>query len=384
MRIHMFLENCTYPKDVRVRREAEELTRAGHCVTIIAPRGPDEPRREIVEGVAVRRFFAPSGRGAAGYVLEYGFASMAFLLGFVSALRSRVDVVHIHNPPDIFFPLAWLARRLGRRCVYDHHDSAPELFAEKFGHVQRVDRLLRACRRRTVALADYVLTVNAGQRRALIDDAHADPEKVVIVRNFPPAAHLAASSSSRFPRGPALLGYVGELAEQDGVLELPDLLLRTQVPSGEVRLRIIGDGPARAGIVARAHQLGVEDRIEFTGWVCSDDVSKLLADVDICVDPAPDTPSNRLCTMVKIADYLAAGRPVVARDLPETRWQVRDAGYLVASDAPDVLARAVSQLLSDPGRYAQAAASARQRARQLVWERSAPSLLNVYDRLEVG
>jgi len=373
----MLVENCSYPKDVRVRREAETLAENGHEVTVVAPLGHGESRREDIAGVHVRRFRVPAARGRAGYVIEYSTAFWAFTLALAGSLKKGVDIVHLHNPPDCFFPLLCVAQNLGKVCIYDHHDSAPELYAEKFAASRMADRVLRQFRRLTVASADFVLTVNDTQMTILTAEAGADSCRTVVVRNYPPK-NLQIVRDSEPSRGRRELGFVGELAEQDGVLALPEILHTVIALGSDVTLRIIGDGPARSKLVDTARALGVHDKIELLGWVPSEQVVSMLAKVDVCVDPAPNTPSNRLCTMVKVGDYLAAGCPVVAYRLPETEWQLDGAGILVEEPGAAAFARAVVELLRDDARYVDAAAQAARRARELTWEASARILLDVY------
>src|SRR3954451_1678941 len=133
-RIVMLLENQPYPQDVRVRHEAESLVGAGHEVVVLAPRSAGQHRTEIVNGVTVRRFWLPQAAGTAGgYVREYLVAHAQLIPRGLLQLARGGSVVHLHNPPDTLFPVAVVARLVGRRSVFDLHDLAPELFEEKFG-----------------------------------------------------------------------------------------------------------------------------------------------------------------------------------------------------------------------------------------------------------
>src|SRR5438045_3601196 len=88
-RIAMLLENNAYPADVRVRREAESLVRAGHRVTVLAPRAPGQERIEEVHGVRVRRFRLPAAAGAGGklgFAAEYAAAALALHAGALREL----------------------------------------------------------------------------------------------------------------------------------------------------------------------------------------------------------------------------------------------------------------------------------------------------------
>jgi hypothetical protein len=130
LHILMLLENATYPGDPRVRSEAHALVGAGYRVSIIAPRGREQLSRETVDGVEVYRFLrTPPGEGLAGYAFEFGWAVLAMLWTSVGvARRSRFDIIHMHNPPDLLAFIALPYRLLGCRCIFDHHDLSPELY----------------------------------------------------------------------------------------------------------------------------------------------------------------------------------------------------------------------------------------------------------------
>lgn len=122
----MVLENCCYPLDSRVRNEAESLVEAGFVVEVLAPRQPDRPTREVVRGVRVTRLPLFDGQGELlGTALEYVSAGIVFSAVVLARLaHSRRAVLHVHNPPDFFFPLLLLARLRGWSTVFDHHDDA--------------------------------------------------------------------------------------------------------------------------------------------------------------------------------------------------------------------------------------------------------------------
>jgi glycosyltransferase involved in cell wall biosynthesis len=376
----MLVENQTYPEDVRVRNEAESLTRAGWAVTVCAPLRAGQPKRAVIDGVEVRRFKLPTEtEGITGYLREYGVAHVVMFIHAVVQLIRGADVVHLNNPPDTLFPIGLLARALGRKVVYDHHDLAPDLFESKFGH-SRVVALLKAAQRASFKTADRVIVTNESQR----DDAVAargSDEAVAVVRNGPRRASLAPAASP--PRGGVLddprLVFVGELASQDGVMDLVTLLRDPRL--AKATLTVVGDGPDRAPLQRALADAGIADRVHFTGWVKHTEVPGLIEAADICVDPAPANKLNHRSTMIKIGEYLAAGRPAVAYELLETRRTALDAAaYAPAGDA-EAFARLVADLAADPGRRELLGARARERALELVWERSEETLVGVYDGL---
>ncbi len=163
----MLLENNVYPQDVRVRSEAQSLVKAGHHVTVVAPRGDGQARRDRVGGVRVRRFTLPKTPATAlGYLIEYAIANARLYLAGAWQLIRGARVVHMHNPPDTLFGVAFLARALGRDVVFDHHDLGPELFEAKFGKGGIGARLMRLFERLSFRSATLVVAPTSRTRKS--------------------------------------------------------------------------------------------------------------------------------------------------------------------------------------------------------------------------
>jgi glycosyltransferase involved in cell wall biosynthesis len=380
----MLLENQTYPRDVRVRNEARALVRRGDDVTVIAPRGPGEPATEVVDGVSVWRYRLPfSSGGVAGFLAEYLIAHLQLFIRAGVALARGATVLHLHNPPDTLFPVALVARLLRRKVVFDNHDLSPELFRTKFGPSPALERVLGIAQGASFRVASAVLVTNASQREVALRQG-ARPESVTIVRNGPARATLTAH---RAPRPGVLhdplLVFVGELDSQDGVLSLASLLqsVREQPETEGARMLVVGDGARRRELEARVRTAGLQGVTHLTGRVDHARIPELLAAADVCVDPAPCSPLNHRSTMIKVAEYLAAGRPVVAYGLVETKRTAGEAAlYARCGDERD-FARHVGRLARDDELRRTLGLEGRRRARELVWEHSERRLIEVYGRL---
>ena len=130
VRALLLVENNGYPFDVRVRREAHALHKAGCRVSVICPKAKDQPWREILDGVHVYRYPAPpNASGVLSYAFEFGYSTFAMLcVSLWVALRQGVDVVHAANPPDTLFVVGLVLKCFGARFVFDHHDLSPETY----------------------------------------------------------------------------------------------------------------------------------------------------------------------------------------------------------------------------------------------------------------
>ena len=381
-RITMLLENNPYPQDPRVRPEAESLVAAGHSVEVIAPRAKGQPALERIGGVSVRRFRSidGAGRGIVAMLAEFVVAMLAL---HAAALRSLVrgsTVLHIHNPPDTLFAAGGLFRIARRRVVFDHHDLGPELVDVKLG-VSPLVWLARVTEWLTFAVATHVLAANDSHAEIAQARGGKARSEVTIVRNGPPASWTGLPPRMREGKlAPVRLAYVGAVAEQDGLDRIADILacLRDRTPSVAAVLTVIGDGSGRKAFEAALHRNGVADRVTITGWVARERVPLLLQDADVCIDPAPRSPLNERSTMIKVAEYLAMGKPVVAYDLLETRRTVQDAALLVPDGEAAAFAERIAMLAYDPGLRQTLARRARARARELTWEKSEAALLAAY------
>lgn len=387
LRVTMLLENDLYPHDVRVRDEAQSLTRAGCRVHVIAPRGPGQARRERVEGVDVERFWLPmQHRGRVRDLLwEYVIAHIQLYARGLRAVVRGADVLHVHNPPDTLFGPALIGRFRRSRLVFDQHDLFPELFRDKFG-CRPALALVRAAQRASIRLAELVIVTNESQRDAVLE-AGALSENVAVVRN---ALHRSEVGPGAPLRPGALndpkLVYVGALERQDGVEQMPALLQTLIGRHGlsGTHLTVVGFGAEREPLERRLGQLGLRDHVTFTGRTEHRRVLQIIARADICIDPAACSELNHRTTMVKVSEYLSLGRPTVAFALQETRRTTRDAAALAECGRCDQFAELVAELAGSEALRRRLATRAQARAHALVWEHSEEQLLRGYRRFSVG
>ena len=387
----MLLENNPYPQDGRVRREATALTEAGYSVSVICPAAIGQPLRDSVNGVEVFRYAPPrGGDGLIGYSWEYGYALFwSFWLSLTVAKRSGFDVIHSHNPPDLFFLIAVLYKPFGKRFVFDHHDLSPEMYHARFqgGGNPLVHRVLLACEKLSFKLADLVVATNESYRRIAIERGGVPENRIAVVRNGPEIARFqnAVRDEELRRRAETILGYVGVIGVQDGV----DILVRAvghlvkSLGHTDVLTIIIGDGDALQHVKQVAADEGIEQHFLFTGRIDDPAVLlKYLATTDICIDPDPFNAYNDRCTMIKMTEYMAVGKPIVAFDLTEHRVTAQDAAVYARPNDENDLALKIAELMADPERRREMGRIGKGRiANGLSWPGQAPKLVEAYASL---
>jgi len=388
----MLLENNPFQFDNRPKREARALVRAGYRVSVISPRPPGDRLYEVVDGVRLYQFPAPrAGNGFLGYLWEYGYSMVAtFVISLLVFLREGFDIIHAHNPPDTFFLIAAFYKLFGKRFVYDHHDLAPEMYYARFeGSGNRlIYRTLVLFEKLSCRLADHVIATNESYKAVEMERGGVPAERITTVRNGPDLEELqlVEPDPTLQQRANTILGYVGRMGPQDGV----DYLLRAlyhlvyDLDRRDVFCVIIGKGDILPELKSLAKELHIQEYVWFTDWIPDEDLIRYLSTADICVDPDPSNPFNDRCTMIKMMEYMALGKPIVAFDLPEHRVTTQDAAvYARPNDELD-FARQVAALMDDPQRRQKMGHIGRERIEtELAWSYQEQHLLEAYGALNI-
>lgn len=186
-------------------------------------------------------------------------------------------------------------------------------------------------------------------------------------------------------RRPCRLAYLGRLEPYKRV----ELLLRALaalVPRfPELDLVVVGRGAEAEALARQAAELGVAERVRFTGFVSDAERDAALAQARVCV-----CPSVKEGWGITVIEANALGLPVVATDAPGLRDAVRhgETGLLVPDGPPDTfsagLADAVGRLLADEPQLARLSAGARRWARRFDWDVSARKMAQVIEALCQG
>lgn len=175
----------------------------------------------------------------------------------------------------------------------------------------------------------------------------------------------------RPPGGAALMVYAGAIHPSRGSLRMLALLQALRARGRDLALLVVGpdvDGSA-AQLRAAVAAAGLQDRVCVSAERPAADVPAILAMADVALSLLDDRAQYRHSFPVKLAEYMAAGVPTLATDLPGTRARIGDppAALLCAPDDLAAMADAVECLLDDAARRAALVERGRSRARELDW-----------------
>jgi glycosyltransferase involved in cell wall biosynthesis len=287
-----------------------------------------------------------------------------------AAVRPDVVVERYHN----FGGEGLLAaRNVGARTVLEV--NAPVV--DYPGSTKRaVDRLLivepmRRWREWQCRTADLIVTTD---RRILPADTPAskivETEWGADTARFRPGAP-GAVPYARDP-GDLVAVFAGAFRAWHGVAHLIEAMARLERTASPWRAVLIGDGPERSALAARASALGLA-RVHFIGALPYAAMPPALAGADAGLAPFDPDAHAALrqafyWSPLKVFEYLASGLPVVLPDLPRLRAIVGDdAAVFYDRHAPDALATALDRLTEPAARTARAAAARRLAETRYSW-----------------
>lgn len=323
-----------------------------------------------------------------GYVFEFVAVTLLVLARLLwLRMRTRIDIVHLHNPPDTLVLSALPLKALGARLVFDQHDLSLELFDVKFeGRAKPARRVLAALESLSYRASALVITTNESYKRLGIERHGVPAERVHVVRNGPRLATLKDYPPSPELVGKAglVIGYLGHIAKQDSVdhLLLALAALEFDLEYEDWFAVIVGPAEDPDELPALAKELGIGHKVWFTGFRPDPEWRSLLAATDVCVVPDAPNPLNERSTMVKLLEYMALGKPVAAYDLPEHRVSAGDAGIFVTPGDTRALAEGLRSVAHDPEAARLMGMRGQKRiADGLAWEHSARALMGAYDML---
>lgn len=381
----IIVENLPVPPDRRVWQECLALRDAGYKVLVVSPKMKSFVKPfEIIDGIHIYRHKIVEAKGILGFFAEYTTALWGeTILAWKAFFKYRFKIIHMCNPPDLMFAVAWPFKLLGVRVIFDVHDLWPEMFEAKFRKRNLFYWAVRAAQRLNYACADVVLATNETNRQAALENGRKDPARVFLVRTAPKIPETNLPANPALKKGRAfLVGYVGVMGSADGV----DLLLETaaiivhELNRKDVQFILLGDGPEFEDLVARRNQLKLAEYVDMPGWATNDLLVPVLKTIDLGVTCDVPNAYNHSCTMNKVLEYMAFAKPQVSFELKETRASAMDAGIYVAEVSPRKLAEAIVAILDDPEQRAEMGRRGYERLQQeLNWERSVSELLRAYE-----
>ncbi len=349
-------------------------------VHLITPNDGLLPTEDMLDGASVTRISQDLTQNFLARAVHFG------KMVHVHLATAQYDVVHYRNVWDGIH-IAQNKKHFGYKTLFEVN-GLPSI--EHKYHYPGLDQdLLAKIKEQEIAtlhLSDAIICPSNVTRDYIASLGLSRKLITVIPNGVSPSDFSASPLPSRDGRIPTLL-YIGTLADWQG-LEVVIKSLPKILEQQAVRLHIVGRGRSRQRKVLSKHirKLGVEGSVLVQSAVPHHEVPALIAESDICVAPLGlnDRNVTQGACPIKVLEYMASSRPLIASNMPIVRELVREDvdGLLFSPNDPEDLAHKVLMLLKDVELSQRLAESATERAlTKFTWHESQKKLVKVYEKL---
>jgi len=355
------------------------LVKAGYAVQMITAGDPSLPAQDTYHGARLKRVISQ----------ETNFLRRA--MSFSEAATEHLADGHGYSVAHFRsiwsgYPLVQAKEQHGYRTLFEVN-GLPSIELKYHYPALRGAAVLNEIKHQEVAtlhLADHIICPSRVTKE-YVTSLGIPPQRVTVIPN---GVDTARFSPRPAPAGEVpLLCYIGTLAGWQGLdtlLEAMPLVLAEH----PARLNIVGKGrkEQRKSLQKRIRKMGLAEWISLEGSVSHDTIPQTINQAHLCLAPLSFNDRNvtQGCCPIKVLEYLACGKPLVAANLPVVRELVCDGqeALLFTPDDPADLARCILTLLNDRPLAERLAEAGCQRVRhEFTWEMAQRKLLGVYERL---
>ena len=357
------------------------LVNGEYDVNLITPNDGLLPPEDMLDGARVTRITQDLSQNFLARAAHFGKSVFTHL-----TLHPEYDVVHYRNIWD-GLSVAQSKKRFGYKTLFEVN-GLPSI--ELKYHYPGIDSgLLAKIKEQEIAtlhLSDAIICPSKVTRDYIASLGISRKLVTVIPNGVSPSDFPPSPLPAREGRVPVLL-YIGTLADWQG-LEVVIKALPGILEKQSVRLQIVGRGRSRQRkfLSKQIRKLGLEESVVIQQAVPHHEVPALIAEADICIAPLGlnDRNVTQGASPIKVLEYMASSRPLIASNMPIVRELVREDvdALLFSPNEPDDLARQVLVLLNDIELSKRLSDSATQRVlSKFTWHEAQKKLLKVYERL---
>ncbi len=344
---------------------------------------------EVIDGISYH--FTPDQEGIRGKeVQEQHGLLVASLLE--QAKKLRPALIHSASNHVVGMAGAQVAKSLGVPSVYEMRGLWHMSRAAKQPAYQDSEhyRMVEGLEVQAAHESDHVFAITEAIRKLLID-AGVSAAKISLLPNavdseqFRPCVRHAGLEKTLGLQGKVVIGFLGSMKAYEGLDDLlrAIALIRKEV-GDSVRLLMVGDGAAQEGLTKQAEELGLSNKVIFTGRVSHEEVGDYYSLMDVLCYPRKSVAVCEFISPLKPFEAMAQEKAVVVSSvaaLAEIALHEKT-GLVHRKGNVEDLAACLRRLIDDAELRSRLGKNARAWvSEQRTWQRNAAHVVSVYDRL---
>jgi glycosyltransferase involved in cell wall biosynthesis len=381
-----------YPKDQRVRREAETLKEDGANVHVICLRNENEMRFDIHNKISIYRIPLERRRNKSylAYFLRYFlflFLSTALLTRLF--IKYKYKVVHIHSIPDYEVFCAFVPKLFGAKIILDLHESLPEVLATKFDLSMDSKKVYVAkiVEKASVRFADLAISTSDIRKKILKE--RTQKKDVAVIMNLPKRDIFKRRDMTEFIKENGLeesfiVSYMGGLNPERELEVVIEAIKYIEKKISNIAFIFCGTGEREYIATLRnlIKDLNLEKKVLFMGYVPQEDVLNYVAVSNVSLSPYKIHPNLNPVGSTKVFEYLLVPKPVIVADYSGNREEFEDLGLFYKSSDHKSLGEKIFEVYENEEEFKKMA----RRAQEVIFKRYNPKkneekLLGIYKNL---
>lgn len=389
--------------DRRTLQQADTLEAAGWSVSILAM--PLDKAVEKDDPRVVRITMTPQRSGFVNYVLWFSYRIIRRLIpmhAWLMRMMKKMAWVYLTDQTQFYLRLfsydlsryvadviiavdlpmlpvgQIFSQKWGARLVYDSH----ELYCEQeFSRQEK--KQWQAIEAKTITFCDTVITVNPSIATELMQRYTIKNIKVLynaVPHYFPAATKKLFHQHFNLPIDRKILLFQGGLSKGRHLEVLIEAM--RYVKNGLIDLVILGEGQLYQSLKKHCAELNLKNRVYFHPAVSQDQLLDYTQSADAGIIPYQATCLNHYyCTPNKLFEFIAAGLPILATDLPEINNIVNthQLGLTGDTSSPWMLAKLIDAIFSDEIQLQAWQKNVLAVQNQFSWQHEEKKLLEIFE-----
>lgn len=384
-----------FPPDPRVENEAVALIKGGHEVFLFCLTYGDQPLKEEINGIKVRRYNSNK--------FEYKLSALAYTTPLYSFLMKKkisnfiytdkIEALHIHDM-RVAEAVFWANKKYNLPTILDLHDNMPEVM-KLYPHLQKFPgkyiispKKWKKKEEGFIAKADKVITVSQEFVHEVVQRTKIDLAKIALVpntirRSFYEDATIDENIIKRYESNFVIL-YLGDTHLRRGLQTAIEAVhtIREQVPN--IKLVIVGKNTTDTVLKQQVKELQIENLVDFEGWQDVSLFPSYIEASDVCISPLHRNMQHDVAYANKLFQYMSFAKPLLVSDaIAQKKLILKINGGLVhkEKDVND-FSNKIIELHNNPEMRVQFGKNAESFVKnEFSWEHTSKELLTLYDNL---
>lgn len=396
-----------YPSDIRVRKEAEFLSKS-HEVFVLCNRSEGEEKFEIVNGVKIFRTIKrhkTTLRGIVDIIASINFIHPLFkreLSKFID--ENKIQALHVHD-----LPLAKTVLLASKKhkiiSVLDLHENYPAALSTWFSW--RKSSLIRLKNNiffnynrwfkyeaKMIVKFDFLITVVNEMKERIISQHKVSPDKIIVVPNSEKKEFASSFQNNEQPyfnnqKDKFIISYVGGFGPHRGLHTAIEGMkfVKEEIPNALLVLVGPSNRDVKLHLESIIEENDLENFVELRDRVSFNSVVNIMKGSHINVIPHISNEHTESAVPHKFYQILLSGSPLLVSDCaPMKRLVVeKEIGYYFKAEDPKSFAMEVVKINKDYNQATKKSAKGYDEAfnGSLNWEHTSKELLKLYDDLKV-